>query len=485
MLTVLSHPRQVCSGLTRRDLLQAAGTGLFGLSLPRVWAAEANQPARKARAKSVLFVFLFGGPSQLETFDMKPDAPSGVRGPFRPIAARTPGLRICEYLPRLAQFSNRYCVVRTLNHGHNDHNACHYIQTGHPMPPAQRGAAGVDATDQDWPAMGSVIAYLDQRAAGARPAPVPSYLYVPNRLGHLERYDRSGQYAGWLGRAYNAVATEIRKRDGNDNPYFRPCTDAELTFSLPGMDAPGDLTLDRLDRRQTLLEQFDARRRQLERSPAVREFDRLRARALALMTSEPMRAAFDLRRESDHLRDRYGRHLFGQSALLARRMIEAGARFVTLLWDNGVRGDSRSGWDSHESLEAVMKNHLLPRLDQGLSALLEDLDRRGLLHETLVVCVGEMGRTPQYQNRGKLDGRDHWSYCFPCLLAGAGVRGGIAYGRSDQIAAYPKERPVSPEDLACTIFDALGIDSHGVIQDRQGRPVALVEGGRPLHELFG
>src|SRR5262249_25468026 len=161
---------------------------------------------------------------QLETFDMKPDAPSGVRGPFRPITARTPGLWICEHLPRLAQASNRYCVVRTLNHGHNDHNACHYIQTGHPMPPAQRGAAGVDATAQDWPAMGSVIAYLDHRAAGARPVSVPSYVYVPNRLGHLERYDRSGQYAGWLGRVYNAVATDVRKRDGSDNPYFRPCT---------------------------------------------------------------------------------------------------------------------------------------------------------------------------------------------------------------------------------------------------------------------
>jgi uncharacterized protein (DUF1501 family) len=484
MFAILSHPRQVCSGLTRRELLQAAGTGLFGLSLPKVWAAEAAQPVRKARAKSVLFVFLFGGPSQLETFDMKPDAPSAIRGPFRPITARTPGLRICEHLPLLAQGSDRYCVVRTLNHPHNDHNACHYIQTGHPMPPGQRGAAGVDATDQDWPAMGSVVEYLDQRAAGTKPMAIPSYVYLPNRLGHLEGYDRSGQYAGWLGRAYNAVATDIRKRNALDNPYFRDCTGAELTFRPPGLDPRGELTLDRLDRRQSLLEQFDARRRQLDRSPAVRDIDQKRARALALVTTEKMRAAFDLRREQDQLRDRYGRHLIGQSALMARRLIEAGARFVTLLWDNAVRGESRSGWDSHESLEAVMKNHLLPRLDQGLSALLEDLGARGLLDETLVVCAGEIGRTPLYQNRGKLDGRDHWSYCFPCLLAGAGIRGGITYGRSDKDAAYPKERPVSPEDLTCTIFEALGIDPHGVLQDKQGRPVALVDGGRSLHELF-
>jgi hypothetical protein len=484
MFTILSGPRRVCNGTTRRELLRAAGAGFFGVSLPRILAGQTGRPARPARAKSVLFVFLFGGPSQLETFDLKPDAPSGIRGPFRPIAARTPGLRICEHLPLLAQGSGRYCVIRTLNHGQNDHNACHYIQTGHPMPPAPRGAAGVDATDRDWPALGSVVEYLDRRAAGGKPGTVPGYLYVPNRLGRLEGYDRLGQYAGWLGRSYNAVATDVRKRDRNDNPYLRTCTDAELTFRLPGADTPAELTLDRLDRRQSLLEQFDAQRRQLDRSPAVRDLDRLRARALALVTSEKMRAAFDLRRERSQLRDRYGRHLFGQSALLARRMLEVGARFVTLLWDNGVCGESRSGWDSHESLETVMKNDLLPRLDQGLSALLEDLDVRGLLYETLVVCAGEIGRTPRFENRGKVGGRDHWSYCFPCVLAGAGVRGGITYGRSDKDAAQPSERPVSPEDLASTVFDALGIDPHGVIQDKQGRPVALVDGGRPLRELF-
>jgi hypothetical protein len=253
---------------------------------------------------------------------------------------------------------------------------------------------------------------------------------------------------------------------------------------IPGLDRPAELTLERLDRRESLLRQFDARRRQFDASSAVRDFQGMRARALALVTSQAMRAALDVRREPARLRDRYGRHLFGQSLLLGRRILEAGAHFVTAVWDMAVRGDSLSGWDSHQGLTRIMKDHLLPGLDQGLSALLGDMSDRGLLAETLVVCVGEMGRTPTFQNRGREDGRDHWSYCFPCLLAGAGARGGITYGRSDKDAAYPSDGPVSPEDLACTLFDALGIDSHGMIPDKQGRPVALVDGGRPLRELF-
>ena len=485
MLTVLGQPQRVCSGLTRRKLLEVGGAGLFGASLCGLLAAEVAQPARQPRAKSVIFIFLFGGPSQLETFDLKPEAASGIRGPFHPIASRTPGLAICEHLPRLAQASDRYCVIRTLNHNQNDHNACHYIQTGHPLPPADRGAANVDATDVDWPAMGSVVEYLDRHQAGGLPRMMPSYVYLPKPLGHFAGYNYSGQYAGWLGRAYNPLATDIRKRDAADNPYFRPCTDAELDFQLAGLTTPPEVTLDRFDHRKSLLEQFDQRRRELDKSSAVHDFNRLREQALALVTSEQIRVAFDIRRESDQIRDRYGRNLFGQSLLMGRRMVEAGARFVNVLWDVAVRGDNFAGWDSHEGLEATLKNHLLPGLDQGLSALLEDMNDRGLLDETLVVCVGEMGRTPKFQNRGNLDGRDHWSYCFPCLMAGGSVRGGTTYGRSDKDAAYPVDRPVSPEDLACTIFDCFGIDPHQFIPDRQGRPVPLVNGGRPLVELFG
>lgn len=483
MITLLGRPRQTCDGITRRQLLQAGGAGLFGMSFPKLLAADVAQPARTPHAKSVLFIFLYGGPSQLETFDMKPDAPSNIRGPFRPIGSRTPDLRICEHLPRLAAGSNRFCVIRTVNHPHNDHNGTHWIQTGHPLPPAQRGADNVDATDRDWPAFGSALEYLDERTG--RPRSFPGYIFLPRRLGHMAGYDINGQYAGWLGRAYNGIAANIGKRHANDNPFFRDCSDDELDFRLPGLDPVPELTLERFDRRATLLQQLDAQRRRLDQAAAVRDFDSLRARALSLLTSDQVGAAFDIRREPGSLRDRYGRNLFGQSLLMGRRLIEAGARFVTVAWDLAVRGDVMGSWDMHAGLERVMRDFLLPGLDRGLAALLEDMESRGILDETLVLAVGEMGRTPRFQNRGQEDGRDHWTYCFPCVLAGAGIRGGITFGRSDKDAAWPMEHPVSPADLACTLYHALGFDPHAhLLQDRQGRPVALVDGGRALTELF-
>lgn len=482
MLTIQGRPRELCNGITRRALLQAGGAGLFGTSLPQLLAAEQSGAVVRPRAKSVLFLFLFGGPSQLETFDMKPDAPTGIRGPYQSIAARTPELRICEKLPKLAAMSDRFAVIRTVTHSHNDHNACHYIQTGHPLPPAPRGAAMVDATEKDWPAMGSVVEYFDQRDDAAR-APgdrrdFPSYVYLPNPLGHIQGYDRSGQYAGWLGQSYNALATRIEKRDKNDNPYFRDCTDSELDFRVQGCEVRESLTLERTAGRVGLLEQFDAARRELDHTRAVNQYSRVRTRAVELVTSDAMRAAFDLRREKPELRDRYGRHLFGQSALMGRRMLEAGARFVTVLWDCP---DGYS-WDSHRTSDDVGK-HLLPGLDQTFSALLDDLAARGLLDETLVVCVGEMGRTPKPDTPQW--GRGHWSYCFPAVLAGAGIRGGTVYGRSDKDAAYPADHPVAPESLAATIFQALGIPPETRLKDALGRPVPVMEGGRPLTELFG
>jgi len=481
MLTVQGHPRHVCSGMTRRDLLRVGGAGLLGTNLTMLLAAEKAGSVSGARAKSVLFLFLFGGPSQLETFDMKPEAPSGIRGPYRPIACRTPGLLMSEKLPQLATLSDQFAVLRTMTHPHNDHNACHYIQTGHPLPPAARGAAMVDATEKDWPAMGSVVEYLDQRRSvlgnGYGRRDFPSYVYLPNPLGHIQGYDRSGQYAGWLGRSYNALATRIAKRDKDDNPYFRDCTDSELDFRVQGCESREAMTLDRTIQRISLLEQFDASRAELDRSRSVNDYNRVREKAVDLVTSEKMRAAFDIRRESASLRDRYGRHLFGQSALMGRRMLEAGARFVTVLWDCP---DGYS-WDSHRHSVDVGK-HLLPGLDQTLSALLEDLRDRGLLDETLVVCMGEMGRTPKPDTAQW--GRGHWSHCFPAVLAGAGIRGGTTYGRSDKDAAYPADKPVSPENLSATVFHALGITPETRIHDAFGRPVSVMEGGQPLTELL-
>lgn len=482
MLTVQGHSRKLCDGIHRRDVLRAGGAGLLGTSLTGLLAAEEAGSVIQARAKSVIFLYLFGGPAQLDTFDMKPHAAQQIRGPYQPIATRSPDLVMCEHLPKLAALSDKFAVIRTMTHGQNDHNACHIIQTGHAMPPADRGPARVNATSIDWPAYGSVVEYLDHHADLQRPLDqrrdFPSFVYLPNRLGHIQGYDCSGQYAGWLGRSYNPLATKVGKKDAKDNPYFRPCTDAELDFRVEGVESHADVTLDRLNRRASLLEQFDMARRELDRSTAEREFGRLRGRALDLVTSAKMRAAFDLSKESPELRDRYGRHLFGQSVLMGRRMIEAGARFVTVLWDS----PDGYGWDSHTHSNDV-RNHLLPGLDQSFSALLGDLQDRGMLDETLIVCMGEIGRTPK-QDTAQW-GRGHWSYCFPAVLAGAGIRGGAVYGRSDKDAAYPHEKPVSPESLATTVFHALGIAPETRLHDPFGRPVSVIEGGEPLLDLFG
>jgi Protein of unknown function (DUF1501) len=482
MLRIDGPPRAACDGLTRRTLLEAAGAGLFGLSVPSLLAAEARASGSRPRAKSVIFLFLFGGPSQLETFDLKPDAPEKIRGPFKPIASRTPGLRISEALPNLAQVSDKFCVVRTMTHPFNDHSgAAHYLQTGKIWHIPIGG--GFSPTPNDWPSMGSVVEYLAQQATGPDSRTLPSYAVVPNTLGRLQeagQYPRPGEHAGWLGRRYNPMTTVVDKKNLKDNPYWRDCADDELTYQLEGLAAANGLRLDRVNRRVSLLEQFDAGRRALDRDSVARErvFDANRRRALALATSAATRRALDVRGEEPRLRDRYGRHLFGQSTLVARRLIEAGVRYVTVHYD----ACDGYGWDSHIHSDDV-KNHLLPTFDQTCSALLTDLDERGMLDETLVVAIGEMGRTPIASPRW---GRGHWSTLFPAILAGAGVRGGSIYGASDKDAAHPIDHPVSPERLAATIYHALGIDPELRLPDQQGRPsTVIVDGARPVLDLFG
>jgi hypothetical protein len=486
MLTVLGNPRRTCQGLDRREWLQVGGAGLFGVHAALAQAAEsAGNNSTGGKAKAVLFVFLYGGPSQLDTFDMKPDIPRAYGGPFRPIDAVTPGLRICEHLPRLAARSDRYATIRTVTHPQNDHNGTHFIQTGHTIPPANRGAANVAATNVDWPAFGSVISYLDHRASPTGQLDFPPYIYLPQRLGHYAGYDINGQYAGWLGKAYDPMATAIPKQHPQDNPFFRDCTDKELDFRLTGLDPLPGITLDRLNTRQRLLTQLESRRRELDSSPATRTYTAQQQQALGLIHSSDIARAFDIRQEPDKLRDTYGRNLFGQSLVMARRLIESGARFVTVGWDMTVRGDDTTSWDSHRQLTRINRDHLLPGLDVGLSALLDDMGQTGLLDEVLVITGGEMGRTPKFENRGSQDGRDHWSYCFPMLLAGAGVQGGLIHGVSDKHSAYPAELPVTPGDLAATVYHSLGISPDTRIPDAQDRPTPLVEKGRPLTRLFG
>ena len=476
MLTIFGASRSACNGVQRRQVLQAGGAGLFGLSVPQLLAAEAlaNQPA--AKVKSVIFLLLFGGPSQLETFDMKPNAPDQIRGPFKPIISKTPGLLISEHLPKMAAVSDKYCVIRSMSHSLNDHSGGgHYIQTGKRWHVPIGG--GFSPTPKDWPSMGSIVDYVDQQQFGLSNS-MPSYMVLPNTLGALQekgQYPRPGEHAGWMGPRYNPLTTQVPKRNLEDNPYWRNCVDEELTFQIAGMARPDGVSLDRLDRRRSLLQQFDSSRQSLEQFNGE-GYDPFREKAFSLMTSERTRQALDIRRESAELRDRYGRHLFGQSTLLARRLVEAGVRYVTVHYDC-VDGYS---WDSHRNSDDVKKN-LLPTFDQACSALLTDLDDRGLLQETLVIATGEMGRTPKANAQW---GRDHWSTLFSTVIAGGGIPGGKVYGESDKDAAYSLNPPVSPEDLAATVYHSMGIDSELRVANSEGRPIPIVEGGYAVTELW-
>ena len=490
MLTISGRARTVCDGIPRRQLLQAGGAFLPGLSFSQLLAAGRDSVAGESsavipRARSVIFLLLFGGPSQLETFDMKPEAAAQIRGPFQPIASRTPELRICEHLPGLAAASDKYCVIRSMSHSFNDHSGGgHYIQTGRRWHVPIGG--GFSPTPKDWPSVGSVVEYSDQQVHGLS-RPLPSYMVLPNSLGALQekgQYPRPGEHAGWIGPRYNPLTTAIQKRSVDDNPYWRSCTDDELSFQIAELRSAEDVSAGRLSRRQSLLTQFDAARERLDAArsasggPAGNQgsgFDAFRERAFSLMTSAAIRGALNLREESSEVRDRYGRHLFGQSVLMARRLVEAGVRYVTVHYDC-VDGYS---WDSHRNSDDV-KRHLLPTFDQACSALLNDLDDRGLLDETLVVATGEMGRTPKANAQW---GRDHWSTLFSTLIAGAGIRGGQVHGRTDRDAAYAEDTPVSPEDLAATICHAMGIDPEIRIPNAENRPVPIIENGSPLLSL--
>jgi hypothetical protein len=468
--------RTTCEAFNRRTLLQAGGAGLFGLCLPNVLAHESLSTTTTAKAKSVIFILLFGGPSQLETFDMKPDAPEQIRGPFKPIGCRTPGLLISEHLPKTADISDKFRVIRTMTHDFNDHSGGgHYIQTGHRWHVPIGG--GFSPTPKDWPSLGAIVEYVDQQRLGIG-RPLSSNMVVPNSLGRLQeagQYPRPGEHAGWLGARYNPLTTRIDKKSLTDNPYWRDCTDDELTFQLEGMSQREGITLDRMLNRQSLLTQFNQQRRQLDRNGAP-AMDAFRQRALALVTSDKTREALDIKKEAADLRDKYGRHLFGQSCLMARRLIEAGTRFVTVHYDC-VDGYS---WDSHTHSDDVKKS-LLPTFDQGYSALIRDLEQRGLLDDTLVIATGEMGRTPKANAKW---GRDHWSTLFSLQIAGAGIPGGTTYGKSDREAAYAIENPVSPEDLAATVYHALGINHEMRVPNVDGRPMTIVDGGSPVTTLW-
>jgi len=465
MKTSTDHPDAL---LSRRRLLQAGGIGAFGLghlgfNLPgQLEAATAQAAAGPAAAtarspiKSCVFMFFYGGPSHHDTWDMKPAAPREIRGEFQSIATRTPGLRISEHLPLSAGVMDKLAIVRGLHHPMRNHNSAAVEALCGRTP--LKGDLELLANDPltDFPCYGSAVAHL----LPARNA-VPAHVALPHVMYNIVMLP--GQTAGFLGAAYEPLQVN---RDPN-----------AADFRVSEIELPGDMKPGDLAQRQALLHGMNARRSH-DRQTATAGIDAYYERAFALLQSDAMQRSFQIGHEDARTRDRYGRNTLGQSALLARRMVEAGVRFVSV-HDKVHNGPDN--WDTHSDNFGRLKNHLLPPCDRAFATLVSDLHERGLLDSTLVVWLGEFGRTPRINASG---GRDHWPDCFSIVLAGGGVQGGATYGASDKIGAYPDSKPITPGDLAATIFWRFGLDPATRIHDSTGRTYRLAE-GEPLRALFG
>jgi len=471
MITMLGSRRRLCDGLTRRETLKAGSLSLLGgaFNLPSLLAAEEKRGtgARPGKARSVILLYLLGGAPTQDMFDLKPNAPDRIRGEFKPVASNVPGIQVCEHLPLTARWMHRAALVRSVNHKAGCHNPL-ASYTGY-----EAALPDITSTKDTYPpSMGSVCEYLRKPQDD-----LPAYLYLPNyagagNAGGVVRYP--GPYAGFLGKRYDPLFSEfnptiVHKVKGTSVLGGEP-------FLARNTRLAEGITLDALQTREGLLQQFNRQQRRLESDRALDDVTRVQQRALSLLTSTKLKAAFDLSKVDPRLRDRYDRTLFGASALIGRRLVEAGVRFVNVTWD--FPGDN--SWDTHAANFTWLRG-ALPSLDATYSTLLQDLEGLGLLDETLVVLMSDMGRTPQINAAA---GRDHWTYCYTVVFAGAGIRGGTVYGASDAHAAYVKDRPVSTGDICATIYHCLGIDPDMPVHDRGGRPVPVAHGGRPIREIL-
>jgi uncharacterized protein DUF1501 len=477
MLPLAGRPARLCSGPSRREFLRVGGLAVGALSLPRLLAST---PSVKARAKSCLLIFMDGGPSHLELWDLKPDAPAEVRGEFGPIRSSVPGITVGELLPLTARRMHHLAQVRSVHHGINDHNAGSYYMLAGRSPVDGSNLIQTDSA-KTFPPIGPVVA--KQRPAER---PVPPYVLLPEFQWN-NGVDIGGQKAGFLGAGFDPFV-------GGDPSL--------PSYAVPGLDLLPEVPLDRLQDRTDLRQALD--RAVVDRAAAapVARMNVFQKKALDIIASSETRAAFDLGKEPTRLRERYGMdpgsdrsiearkfgglpHI-GQTFLLARRLIEAGVRLVTVM--TGRRIDQ--AWDTHRDHFGLMKKSLCPPFDRAFSALLDDLSTRGLLKETLVVVMGEFGRTPRIgqitsgAGAAKNNGRDHWPYCYTVLFAGAGIPGGAVVGSSDKIAAHPATHPVTPEDIAATIYTALGIPLDIELRDGQDKPYTLCT-GKPIGALVG
>jgi hypothetical protein len=451
-----SSKRSVSWAFTsRRQCLKiglAAIAGLDPIKTIRAGAADGPAPIR-----ACIFIFYQGGPSHLDTWDMKPNAPAEVRGEFRSIATAVPGLWACEHLPHLARVADRLTIIRSLHHGLTNHLPAAYT-TLIGRDPVRGDQLLVGQNGNDPPSLGSAVS----RARPSAHLGIPPFVALPYRMWN--EMDVPGQSAGFLGTVHEPLQVE----GDPSHPDFR----------LPELEFQAGITLERLEQRESLLDNLERPLPSTAAPAAAVAIDDYRRKALELLGSEGVRRAFDLRAEEPALRDGYGRTRHGQSLLLARRLVEAGVRFAAV-YDRKINGPE--SWDTHSNNFSLLKDSLLPPADRGLAALIEDLSARGLLESTLVVALGEFGRTPRVNGAA---GRDHWPLCYSAVIAGGGVRGGFVYGSSDSQGVYPDANPVTPADVAATVFWRFGLDPSFEIHDRTNRPYRLAD-GQPIRPLFG
>ncbi|MEP6668585.1 MAG: DUF1501 domain-containing protein [Chthoniobacter sp.] len=473
-------------GVTRRTAIQAGAIGLLGLGINhvtalRALAATGATPLPRGRAKSVIYIFLSGGLSQHESFDPKPDAPLEMRGEFKPIPTSTPGTHICEHLPELAKRSHKYALVRSLTHPSNDHSGAHHIMlTGRSELPL--GFDPNKPKETDFPSIAAVAgAVLPSRNN------LPPAIVLPDKIVHRTGRALPGQFGGQMGRNRDPWFLEI-------SPYHPlhygaypeylfhhatgPMQDAHLQFQAPHLSLPAGLSEDRVLNRVGLRDTLESQSRFYAQAVEDTGFDKYRQAAISLLTNGGVHDAFDLSKADPKWLDRYGRNSFGWSLLMARQLVEAGISLIQVNLGNNET------WDTHQAAFPNLKNYLLPPMDRAVSALLDDLDSRGLLDETLVVMGSEFGRTPRITTipGAKLPGRDHWGGCQSVLLAGGGVRGGAVIGASDRIGAYPAEAAQRPENLAATIYEALGLPRTAEWRDPLDRPHSVYD-GEPIKGL--
>lgn len=449
--------------IPRRELLRAGSVGLFGLTLPELLRAGEPPPPRPAatfgRAKSCILLFMWGGPAHQDTWDLKPDAPAEIRGEFQPIATRVPGIQIGEHFPLLARRTDQLAIIRSMTHGNVDHlTSTHFLLTGQPPPPSGN-------LKDDWPHLGSVLARL-RRGSG----PLPPFVSMrPQLENDVPRFveESHGQFAGWLGQAYDPLTIDA-------DP-------SRADYHVGDFELQPDISISRLDDRQSLLQSIERQQQSIDRLTGPRVMDAHYQKAFELLNDAVAADAFDLTREPDEMRDRYGRNPHGQSVLQARRLIERGVPLVTVFWPNDGIKNVSVYWDTHSRNFVDLKERLMPVADQAFSTLLDDLTERGLLDETLVIWTGEFGRTPRVGQRNSdagagADGRDHWPNCFTTVLAGGGVPGGRVYGASDRHAAYPAADAVKPVDLMATVHHLLGLPAGLTLRDSLGRPLVVCPG---------